>query len=478
MLEELAASLSTTDKAGATRFEVLDAILGYLTRAAEGGPVLLVIEDLHWSTLTTQDAVHHLARRLSHVPILIVVTTRHARPDLPEPVALLLADLDRLPAVTTISLGGLSRPDVALLVAGLGGSGDADAIHAETNGNPLFVRELASSKSHGRAMSATAILVRRYAHLDPDDLALLDVASVIGTEFGADLLAAAAARPLGSCFESLERIETAGLVAALPGRLGYFAFSARSSGGSVSTRSPERVAYACTMPSPTCWREPMTVRRSRARPPCMYRLTTAKRPRGDGTRGVVPGLAAERALAPAEAGTHYERALAVSERLDPPDPTLRMDLAIRLGEMLLRSGDPRHRDVSRAAAAAAPRRWRRGQDRARGRRNGPVRPHDLGARERSQLVALAEEALSSLGPQRTPARARVPGGTRHRSPAPRPLLAPVHSSRTPMRSPSSSETPSHSGTSFARGASPATSPASRNRCRGRSRPHRDRPPNR
>ncbi len=196
--------------------------MAYLARAADGAPVLLVVEDLHWSTSTTQDALRHMARHMAHLPILVVVTTRD-RPDLTDPVALLLADLDRLPAVTTIGLSGLSRPDVALLVAGLDSTRDPDLIHAETNGNPLFARELA--RSDGTATSARAILVRRYAHLDAEDLALLDLASVIGTEFGADVLATSASRSLAESLESLDRIESAGLIAALPGRAGDFAFS-------------------------------------------------------------------------------------------------------------------------------------------------------------------------------------------------------------------------------------------------------------
>ncbi len=55
------------------------------------------------------------------------------------------ADLHRLPVVTTIGLSGLSRPDVALLVAEFDSTRDPELIHAETNGNPLFVRELARS---------------------------------------------------------------------------------------------------------------------------------------------------------------------------------------------------------------------------------------------------------------------------------------------------------------------------------------------
>ena len=58
------------------RGAVLDGIREWLVAGAASGPLLLVIEDLHWSTATTRDALRHLVRRVSRVPLLIVVTTR------------------------------------------------------------------------------------------------------------------------------------------------------------------------------------------------------------------------------------------------------------------------------------------------------------------------------------------------------------------------------------------------------------------
>jgi hypothetical protein len=346
-----------------------------------------------------------MARRMTHLPVLVVVTTRDARPDLTEPVALLLADLDRVPAVTTIGLSGLSRPDVALLVAGLDSTRDPELIHTETNGNPLFVRELA--RSDGTARSARAILVRRYAHLDAEDLALLDVASVIGTEFGADRLATSASRSLAECLESLDRIESAGLIAALPGRAGDFAFShalfRRVRYDSLTSARRLRLHSAV---ADALERADDTSRIAElARHACI--ASTLRDARRAVEHAQHAGFAAELALAPAEAAEHYERALTVATRLDPPDPTLRIDLAIRLGEMLLRAGSPRHREVLRGAAAAA--RDALDADRLALAAAGMLQYGLMtsGAASDPEFFALAEEALTSLGPQRTAARARV-----------------------------------------------------------------------
>jgi hypothetical protein len=318
-----------------------------------------------------------------------------------------LADLGRLPAVMTISLRGLSRPEVAVLVGGLDGTGDPDLIHAQTNGNPLFARELATSDSQAIGTSVSAILIRRYAYLDAEDLALLDMASVIGTEFGADLLAASAMRPLAECLESLEQIEAAGLVAALPGRLGSFAFShalfrqVRYD----SLTSARRLRLHSAVADALARTDDTTKLAELARHACIAAPLRDAREAIEYARGA--GVAAERALAPAEASDHYERALAVSEQLDPAEPTLRIDLAIRLGEMLLRSGSPRHREVLRGAAAAA-------RDAGDSERLALAAAGMLqyglmtsGLASDPELVAIAEEALSSIGPQRSAPRARV-----------------------------------------------------------------------
>jgi predicted ATPase len=60
--------------------------------------------------------------------------------------------------------------------------------------------------------------------LDPRDLAVLDLAAVLGAEFDARLLAAAGQRPMPEVVASLERAELAGLVHRQPGEAGRFSF--------------------------------------------------------------------------------------------------------------------------------------------------------------------------------------------------------------------------------------------------------------
>ena len=82
---------------------VVDSIPDWLVTSASSGPLLLVIEDFHWSTSTTRDVLRHLVRWAGRVPLLIVATARDTRPDLDADLARLLADLERAPTVTRVA---------------------------------------------------------------------------------------------------------------------------------------------------------------------------------------------------------------------------------------------------------------------------------------------------------------------------------------------------------------------------------------
>ena len=123
--------------------------------------------------------------------------------------------------MTHIGLSGLSEPEVAALIGILGGHGDPAPVRAETGGNPLLVQEAATG---GRTGSLGSLVCDRYARLHHSDLAVLDLAAVVGHEFDADLLAAAALRPVPAVIDALEHAEVAGLIVRKPGRPDRFSF--------------------------------------------------------------------------------------------------------------------------------------------------------------------------------------------------------------------------------------------------------------
>jgi DNA-binding CsgD family transcriptional regulator len=99
--------------ASGERLEMFAAVHGYLARAVEKEPMLLVIEDLHWASATTRQGIQQLARLSGRAPLLIVVTTRDSAPDLDDRLAAFLSELGRLPSVEMVRLRGLDTVEVA-----------------------------------------------------------------------------------------------------------------------------------------------------------------------------------------------------------------------------------------------------------------------------------------------------------------------------------------------------------------------------
>jgi DNA-binding SARP family transcriptional activator len=106
-------------------------------------PLVLVIDDLHWSDSGSLHFLAYLARRLDGLPVLIAATVRTGEPHDEEG---LLTELASEPAAVHIRPAPLSADGVAALVrARLGAAADdafATTCHRTTAGNPLLLRQL------------------------------------------------------------------------------------------------------------------------------------------------------------------------------------------------------------------------------------------------------------------------------------------------------------------------------------------------
>ncbi len=112
-------------------------------------PVLLIIEDIHWSDDTSLEFLHYLARRCPAHPFLILLTYRsdEVRPGLRH----FLAQLDRDHLAQEIPLAHLARSGVdamlrAIFVLPRSAHLELpDSIYALTEGNPFFIEEILKS---------------------------------------------------------------------------------------------------------------------------------------------------------------------------------------------------------------------------------------------------------------------------------------------------------------------------------------------
>src|SRR5262249_47035886 len=115
----------------------LDTIRDLFVRMSEAGPVILIVENMHWVDTASEELLAHLAGGLSGHPILLVLTTRpgYAAPWLAPPLA------------ETITVEGLGAADVrgmirTLLVAEEVSEQLFKILAEKSEGNPLYVEEI------------------------------------------------------------------------------------------------------------------------------------------------------------------------------------------------------------------------------------------------------------------------------------------------------------------------------------------------
>lgn len=196
------------------RYRLFGAITALLAGAAAGGPVVLILEDLHWAAPPTLVLLRHLLRSTTASPMLLVGTYRHTDIGPDHPLTQSLADLHREPAVDRFVLGGLDQAGVASFVraAGAGEEGGdvalVTALHAQTSGNPFFVGQLlrhlgetgatyrregswtyyAGTDGPGIPEGVRELVGRRLHRLSEPARNALRWGSVVGTEFTLALL--------------------------------------------------------------------------------------------------------------------------------------------------------------------------------------------------------------------------------------------------------------------------------------------------
>lgn len=124
------------------RERLQDAIVEGVKRLSEDGPVVLLVDDLHYSPLPTLDGLVHIARLLADRPVLLIGTLRpdRASPRLQSLRKGVLAGV----VPDCLEIPPLGRPSIAALIDSLLGSGRpaqalTERLFQETEGSPLFL---------------------------------------------------------------------------------------------------------------------------------------------------------------------------------------------------------------------------------------------------------------------------------------------------------------------------------------------------
>lgn len=359
------------------RLRLYEAVTGFVAALTVAAPLVLILDDLHWTDGASLDLLRHIVRTQPQLRLLVAGGYRPGEGADNPALERTWADLRRLRALATVALAPLAPGGTAALAeAHLGGEVDPAVVallHGQSEGNPFFAEELLRAWSEGGIIRqfggrwqvagspgelppATILetVRQRLARLPATTTELLGTAAVIGRQFDADLLAGVAGREAEAIEGWMVSAVRAGLLHA-DGAGGY-------------RFSHDRVRECL-------YAEVTPLRRRRlhgfiggvletgvatdsARGVADLAFHFARS--GDRARGArYSRLAAERAMgmyAVADAIGHYRMALGL---LDPGDPA-RGALLLRLGAAALLD----HAEEEAEGAFRAARDWfRRGDDR-------------------------------------------------------------------------------------------------------------------
>jgi DNA-binding winged helix-turn-helix (wHTH) protein len=201
--------------AGVTRERMLREWCDAMERLAAERPLVIAIEDLHWSDASTLDAINALARRQGAALLMLLATTRSpALDDGARRVAHLRAELQLARCASCIEPALWSRAQVAQFVAAQRPALAAqrvdvlaNALHQRSEGNPLFVASLLGLCEDDVAAASTvpadlrSAIRRQLARLSPAESGILETAAVVGVRFDATAVASA----LGGAAADIER---------------------------------------------------------------------------------------------------------------------------------------------------------------------------------------------------------------------------------------------------------------------------------
>lgn len=209
-------------------FRIADLVISLLEELTADAPTVLVVENLHWADPLTLRVLRWIQRRLVHLPLTLVVTTRTlpSRPEVNEVVDTLIDRGARL-----LTLEPLAGEDVLSLAAAEAGGQPGSRLSEQLDragGNPLFVIEIV------RALRAEGYLevdseqaeidrivtlpnlhltvLRRASQLTPEALEILKTASVIGIAFSVAALSRVTGRGAVQLMTPVDELIKAGFL--------------------------------------------------------------------------------------------------------------------------------------------------------------------------------------------------------------------------------------------------------------------------
>jgi DNA-binding CsgD family transcriptional regulator/tetratricopeptide (TPR) repeat protein len=348
LLPELSETRDQAPEEALAQGRLFELVLGLLERLAADAPLVLVLEDLHWSDRSTRDLLAFLVRNLRTERVLLIATYRSDELYRGHPLRPFVAELERSRRLGRVDLQPFTREELAEHMTGiLGAPVEAaliDSIFERSEGNAFFAEELLAAVRHAPELppSLSDILLARVDRRSSATQDVLRVVAVGGRRVSDRLLAAVSPLSDTERVSALQEAVVHGLLIFEPS--GSYAFRHALMREAVyqdllpEERSRVHSAYGEALSAaPELARDELTVVGDLAHH--WYAAHDLPRALAAATQA---GSVAEHRSGFAEARGHYERALELWDQVDAPAARVgigRIELIRRAAEVANLAGD-------------------------------------------------------------------------------------------------------------------------------------------
>jgi DNA-binding NarL/FixJ family response regulator len=337
------------DRSELARQQMFGAVLGLLSELAASQPVLLVLEDLHWADASTRDLVTFLSRMLHRERVALIGTYRTDDLHRRHPLRPLVAELQRLPSVSSIALGPLGPSAMAEhltehLPAGQVDVADLNDIVTRAEGNAYYAEELfaaSADRDDGHLPAGiAALLLNRVEKLSDAAQRVLRTAAVAGRRPSDELTRLASGLQPEEYEEAVREAVAHQLL--IPDNAEGYAFRHALLREAVyaDLLPGERTRLHAAMSTLLAEEHRLAVPGTAAQ--LAQHCLASHDIQGAFAASVRAGTEAEQLGAPAEAHRHYDQALALWERVSDPEKTAGMGrgkLGLESASMAAASGN-------------------------------------------------------------------------------------------------------------------------------------------
>ncbi len=216
------------------RERMFEVFINFVKKSSKKKTTIYVIDNLQWMDESSAKLMIRTLPRLESSKILLIMAYRPVDVQKDSPVEDLISRAKILEMSSTIKLKRLGQPDVAEMIREMLNRTDIpksfiNTVYRDTEGNPLFVRELINSLIQEGIIdpssykgidniqirippSVKEVLLRRVAKLSPDTKKVLNYAAIIGIRFDFETLRNLTGMDEEKLLDAIDELLEAGII--------------------------------------------------------------------------------------------------------------------------------------------------------------------------------------------------------------------------------------------------------------------------